>query len=169
VILQVIITSVDGITSLKISVAFVRGRVQDDQELAKRAMSKCESHSHVVLQLRLFPQLKDDEPENFIFQQDDAPPYWHNGIRDWLNVTVHDRWIGHKEPNDRACFAWPPRSPNLTPCDFYLWGFIKDRMHVTPIPADLPELRNRIEAAVATITQQTLINVWEELAICLDV
>ncbi|KAJ4430036.1 hypothetical protein ANN_22244 [Periplaneta americana] len=45
----------------------------------------------------------------------------------WLNDVVPDRWIGRKGPNDRACFAWPPRSPDLTPCEFYLWGFIKGR------------------------------------------
>ncbi|PSN38008.1 hypothetical protein C0J52_26447 [Blattella germanica] len=33
------------------------------------------------------------------------------------------------EPNDRACYAWPPRSPDLTPCDFYLWYFIKDPVY----------------------------------------
>jgi hypothetical protein len=77
--------------------------------------------------------------------------------------------IGRKGPNDRACFAWPPPSPDLTPCDFYLWGFIKTRVYVPPLPADLPETRNRIEAAVAKITQQTLIKAWEELAYRLDV
>ena len=38
-----------------------------------------------------------------------------------------------------------------------------------PLPADLLELRNRIEAAVATITENTLLNVWEELGYRLDV
>ncbi|KAJ4438522.1 hypothetical protein ANN_14467 [Periplaneta americana] len=90
-------------------------------------------------------------------------------IRDWLNGIVHDRWIGRKGPNDRACFAWPPRSPDLTQCDFYLWGFIKDRVYVPPLPADLPDLRQRIEAVVATITPDTLIKVREELSYRLDV
>ncbi|GBL93848.1 hypothetical protein AVEN_153614-1 [Araneus ventricosus] len=25
--------------------------------------------------------------------------------------------------------AWPPRSPDLNPCDFWLWGFLKDRVY----------------------------------------
>lgn len=122
-----------------------------------------------TLEQWLFPQLEQYEPENFIFQQDGAPPHWHNAVREWLNVTLPDRWIGRKGPNDRACYAWPPRSPDLTPCDFYLWGFIKDRVYVPPLPADLHELQNRIEAAVATITEDTLLNVWEELSYRLDV
>ena len=38
---------------------------------------------------------------------------------------------------------WPPRSPDLTPCDF-LWGYLKDKVFVSP-PQSLEELHNRIE------------------------
>ncbi|KAG8238391.1 hypothetical protein J437_LFUL016826 [Ladona fulva] len=38
-----------------------------------------------------------------------------------------------------------------------------------PLPADLPDLRDRIESVVASITRNTLIKVWEELAYQLDV
>ena len=24
---------------------------------------------------------------------------------------------------------WPPRSPDLTPCDFFLWGYVKDNAY----------------------------------------
>ena len=24
--------------------------------------------------------------------------------------------------------AWPPRSPDATPCDFFLWGYVKDQV-----------------------------------------
>jgi hypothetical protein len=32
-----------------------------------------------------------------------------------------------------------------------LWGYVKDRVYVPPLPRDLPELRLRIMDAVATI------------------
>jgi len=32
---------------------------------------------------------------------------------------------------------WPPRSPDLTPCDFFFWVFVKDTVFVPPIPANL--------------------------------
>ncbi|PSN47936.1 hypothetical protein C0J52_19179 [Blattella germanica] len=35
--------------------------------------------------------------------------------------------------------SWPPRSPDITPCDFQLWGYVKDSLFVPP----LPELRDR--------------------------
>lgn len=53
-----------------------------------------------VLQLWLFPQLVEDKPNNFIWQQYGALPHWHNNIHDWLNITVPECWIGRKGPND---------------------------------------------------------------------
>jgi len=35
----------------------------------------------------------------------------------------------------------PPRSPDATPCDFFLWGYVKDRVYVPPLPASIPELK----------------------------
>ena len=32
---------------------------------------------------------------------------------------------------------WPPRSPDLTPCDFLLWGYVNDDVFVPPMPLDL--------------------------------
>ncbi|GFX92811.1 gag-pol [Trichonephila clavipes] len=71
--------------------------------------------------------------------------------------------------NDKACFAWLSRSPDLTPCDFYLLGLIYDCVYVPLLPADLPDLRHRVEAAVARITSVTLNKAWDELAYLLDV
>lgn len=38
---------------------------------------------------------------------------------------------------------WPARSPDLTPCDFFLWGYIKSKVYMTP-PPDILALRERI-------------------------
>ena len=37
---------------------------------------------------------------------------------------------------------WPPRSPDLT-CDFFLWGYLKSKVFITP-PPDIATLRQRI-------------------------
>jgi hypothetical protein len=50
-----------------------------------------------------------------------------------------------------------------------VWGFIRDRVYVPPLPADLPELKNRIEADIATFTREALTKVLEELTYRLDV
>lgn len=53
----------------------------------------------LILICYLFPQLQD-EPENFIWQQDGVPPHWYNSVRDWLNEDVPNCWIGRKELDD---------------------------------------------------------------------
>ena len=42
----------------------------------------------------------------------------------YLNVTFPERWIGRNGP-----VSWPPRSPDLTPLDFCLWGWLKDEVY----------------------------------------
>jgi len=115
-----------------------------------------------------FPQLNEDS-EDFIFQQDEEPPHWHNQVRRFLNETLPQRWIGRTEPKDLALHSWPSRSPDMTPCDFFLWGYVKDRVYVPPLPADLDELRNRTTAAVNSVTEDTLRHVWDEFSYRVDV
>ena len=64
---------------------------------------------------------------------------------------------------------WPPRSPDLTPCDFFLWGVVKDTVFVPPLPANLQDLRNRITAAVALVDRDMLTRVWNEMDHRIDV
>jgi hypothetical protein len=64
---------------------------------------------------------------------------------------------------------WPARSHDLTPCDYLLWGYGKDKVFAPTQPVSIPDLKNRIEAAVATITPDLLIRVWQELDYRLDV
>ena len=40
-----------------------------------------------------------------------------------------------------------PRSPDATPCDFFLRGYVKDQVYVPPLPASIPELKVRIRTA----------------------
>jgi hypothetical protein len=46
------------------------------------------------------------------------------------------RWIGRGTDDDQMLLAWPPRSPYPTPCDFLLWGYLKDQVY-TPISSVL--------------------------------
>ena len=49
-----------------------------------------------------------------------------------------------------------PGSPDATPCDFFLWGYVMDQVYVPPLPASIPELKARIRTAIETITADTL-------------
>ena len=55
---------------------------------------------------------------------------------------------------------WPPRSPDLTPCDFSLWGYLKSRVYVIN-PTNLQELRNNIYHEIAELSPDTLMKVME--------
>ena len=52
---------------------------------------------------------------------------------------------------------------DATPCDFFLWGHVKDQVYVPPVPASIPELKVRIRTAIETITTDMLQTVWNEL------
>jgi len=60
-------------------------------------------------------------------------------------------------------------SPDATPCDFLLWGYVKDQVYVPPVPAYIPELKVRIRTATETITADMLQTVWNELDYRVDV
>jgi hypothetical protein len=42
-------------------------------------------------------------------------------------ITVRGKWrLKCKRHN--AAYCRPPRSPDIIPCDFYLWGIVKDQV-----------------------------------------
>jgi transposase len=77
-----------------------------------------------------------------IFMQDGAPPHWSLAVRNFLSQTFPNRWMGRGSSN----YPWPPYSPDLTPMDFFLWGYIKSRVYTTPV-GSVAELRLRISQA----------------------
>jgi hypothetical protein len=90
-------------------------------------------------------------------------------VRNHLNAHLPRRWIGRAGANDVMWCRWPPKSPDLTTCDFFLWGYIKDKVFVPPLQRSLPELRPRITTAIASITRDTLHKAWDELDYRLDI
>jgi hypothetical protein len=43
---------------------------------------------------------------------------------------------------------WPPRSPDFTPPNFFLLGYVKDEVFVPPLPLDIYELKLKITATL---------------------
>ena len=77
--------------------------------------------------------------------------------------------IGRTRQEDEALMRWPPRSPDLTPYEFFLWGFVKDTVFVPPLLANLQYLRNRITSAVALVDRGMLTRVWNKMDYRIDV
>ncbi|CAH2011084.1 unnamed protein product [Acanthoscelides obtectus] len=57
------------------------------------------------------------------FQQDGAPAHNSRGTYHFLSTTFNDQWIGINGP-----IQWPPRSPDLNPLDYFLWGYLKNQI-----------------------------------------
>ena len=114
-------------------------------------------------------KLSEKESGDSIFQQDGAPPHWSLRVRQFLNIKLPDRWIGRSGQKDHDLMSWALRSPDFTPCDFFLWGFVKGLVYVPPIPRDVDELKARITEAVSTIDNAMLGRAWQELDYRLDV
>ncbi len=67
---------------------------------------------------------------------------------------------------------WAPRSPDLSPADFFLWGLLKDVVHKNQ-PTILEELPTDIEMAIHSTDENMLRNAFENLLrrmnACLDI
>ncbi|GBM49467.1 hypothetical protein AVEN_142605-1 [Araneus ventricosus] len=57
---------------------------------------------------------------------------------------------------------WPQRSPDITPMDFFLWGYLKQKVYATP-PPTLQDLQRRITNASANVTPTMLHRVQHEV------
>jgi len=114
-----------------------------------------------LLQEDIYPQLRDRQP-GVVFQLDGAPPHWGLDVRASLDEEFPNRWIGRGGP-----IPWPPRSPDVTPLDFFLWGYVKTIVYKSTV-RDIRELRHRIQLAVASITDRMLVNTWRELKVRLE-
>ena len=99
------------------------------------------------------PDLLHDE---LIFQQDGAPPHFVPPVRQFLNDQFPGRWIGRRGP-----IEWPPRSPDLSPLDFFLWGWLKSKIY-TSQTTSLENLRATITRYCSEIPPETFQNVRAE-------
>jgi len=79
------------------------------------------------------------------FQHDGAPLNDTRHVRGYLNECFPEHWLGRGGP-----VAWPPRSPDLIPLDYYLWGHMKTLVYETKFESRAA-LRDRIFAAAEHI------------------
>lgn len=92
-----------------------------------------------MLQTQALPKIeKTFGPNEIYFQQDGAPPHFARNVRDWLRGTFPDHVIGRQ-----GDIEWPPRSCDLTPPDFFLWGYLKHLVYQKQC-CSLDRLRARI-------------------------
>ncbi len=94
--------------------------------------------------------LEIDERDSW-FQQDGAPGHSAGSTTDLLREFFGERLI--------AKGLWPPRSCDMTPPDYFLWGMVKDYVF-SRHPTTLADLERLITEAIATIDRRMLKRVF---------
>lgn len=85
------------------------------------------------------------------FQQDGCPAHTSTTARRLLNDMFPDRWIDIRGPVE-----YPPRSPDLTVLDYYLWGRIKDLVY-RERPTTRNNMIDRITEAIRSLSADEIL------------
>ncbi|GFT82918.1 transposable element Tcb1 transposase [Trichonephila clavipes] len=109
-----------------------------------------------------FPELNNHDVQELWFQQDGATCHTARATIDLLKDTLGDRLISRFGP-----LNWPPRSCDLTPLDYFLWGYVKSLVYADK-PQTLDHLEDNIRRVIADIRPQMLEKVIENWTSRLD-
>ena len=101
----------------------------------------------------LFIKIEDEDIGNIWFQQDDVTCHTAEDTLDVLRPVFEDRII-----SSRSDVIWPPRSCDLTPLDYYLWGAVKYKCFADK-PEAIDALKDNIREAIGEIQWNTIDNV----------
>ncbi|GFU61838.1 putative transposable element [Trichonephila clavipes] len=108
------------------------------------------------------PELNNHDVQELWFQQDGATCHTARATIDLLKDTFGDRLISRFGPVN-----WPPRSCDLTPLDYFLWGYVKSLVYADK-PQTLDHLEDNIRRVIADIRPQMLEKVIENWTSRLD-
>ncbi|GFX01278.1 uncharacterized protein TNCV_3729471 [Trichonephila clavipes] len=97
-----------------------------------------------------------------VVQKDGATCHTARATIDLLKDTFGDRLISRFGPVN-----WPPRSCDLTPLDYFLWGYVKSLVYVDK-PQTLDPLEDNIGRVIADVRPQMLEKVIENWTSRLD-
>jgi hypothetical protein len=82
-------------------------------------------NNHLAILLEDVPLLTR---QNMWYLHDGAPAHFAREVRTWLDQNFPEKWIGRNGP-----VLCPSRSPDLNPCEFFLWGHMKQLVYATPV------------------------------------
>lgn len=125
-----------------------------ENEAGKTVVINQERYRDMVTNF-LMPIVRDNGMEHFWFQQDGAPPHTARATIDVLKRLFPGRLM-----SKNGDFHWPPRSPDLTPPDFFLWGYLKSKVYIN-MPRTLDALKTNIRQEIAS---ETLADTMENAA-----
>ncbi|GFV27615.1 transposable element tc3 transposase [Trichonephila clavipes] len=110
-----------------------------------------------LLRNKIIPDLQARQCLSRItFMPDGAPPHITRCVTDVLKHHFTEERVISRQFRH----LWPPRSPDLNPCDFWLWGHLK-QLVCGDQPKTLPDLKDSISRHVLNISQNTLRSTME--------
>jgi hypothetical protein len=122
------------------------------------------SEVYQVLFHEFVNQLDDEELTLGWYQQDGATCHTSKASMAAVESFFPDRVISKG--------LWPPRSPDLTPPDFFLWGYLKGNVYKNK-PRTIDELRENIRREIQAVTPNTLAatftNMQRRVELCIQV
>jgi len=88
-------------------------------------------------------------------------------VRPFLDEAFQQRWLGRCGP-----YVWQARSPDLTPLDFFVWGYLKNEVYKRK-PETIQQLKDFICQEAAKIDgemcQNAIKSFHGRLKHCIDV
>ncbi len=103
----------------------------------------------------LWPQLDGMDLEDMWFQQDGATCHTASETMALLQSKFPGRIISRNSEVN-----WPPRSCDLTPLDYFLWGYVKGKVYANN-PQTIQELKDNIRGVIREIEPHLCENVIE--------
>jgi len=95
--------------------------------------------------------------EETFFQQDGATCHTARASMAVVSNLFHNHVIYRY-----GDIIWPARSPDLSTCDFFLWGYLKSQVFKAPAPHTVQELKHRIREEVERIPVEMLQRVMSD-------
>ena len=106
--------------------------------------------SFFIPELFNFYTQHDLDPSEFWMMQDGARCHTTRNAQvnviDYIGLQFGQRTLG-----ERLGEHWPARSPDLTPCDFFLWGYLKEQVYKEGPQPNLAALENTIRRTLQAI------------------
>ncbi|MEM8940500.1 MAG: hypothetical protein AAGC64_14275 [Bacteroidota bacterium] len=119
----------------------------EDQN-ANTVTVKADNYGHMLLNF-LIPRVHELY-RDYWFQQDGAPCHTAR-----TSMTILKNNFPLKLISRHGDVNWPARSPDLSPLDFFLWGYLKSKVYKNN-PTTLQDLKRNITAEINMISADTL-------------
>ena len=103
----------------------------------------------------LLPEIEARDLNHIWFQQDGATAHTSRETMDLLRRQFGEQLISRFGP-----VSWPPRSCDITPLDFFLWGYVKSKVYADK-PATIQALEANITRVINAIPVEMLERVIE--------